>query len=238
MATREIVFDTETTGLDPAGADRIVEIGAIELINHIPSGKTFHRYINPERGVPLDAVRVHGLDDAFLKDKPVFSAIIGELLDFIGDAALIAHNAEFDLAFVNAELQRAGVPPLSGGRLIDTLTLARRKHPAAPNSLDALCARYQIDLSRRTFHGALLDSELLAEVYVELIGGRQASLVLGEDLGRAGILLAAGPAAVGARPVPRLFRVSEAEMAAHRARIALLGGKAIWLGYLVAAEAA
>ena len=177
---REIVFDTETTGLDPKSGDRVVEVGCVELINHIPSGKTFHRYVNPERGMSIDAARVHGLDDAFLKEKPLFAAIAGELLEFIGDASLIAHNAQFDLEFLNLELGRAGHQLLHADRIVDTLMLARRKHPAGPNSLDALCARYQVDLSRRTFHGALLDAQLLAEVYIELIGGRQASLILGD----------------------------------------------------------
>lgn len=235
---REIVIDTETTGLDPAG-DRIVEIGAVELVNHIPSGKTFHAYINPERPVGAEAVRIHGLDDAFLRDKPVFAAVAESFLAFVGEATLIAHNGEFDLSFINAELGRHAAGPIPGARMVDTLMLARRKHPAGPNSLDALCARYQVDTSRRTFHGALLDAELLAEVYIELIGGRQASLILGDvSNAPAGIAIAA-PAPAAERPVPRLFRVSETELAAHRARIdAHLKGKAIWLGYLERAAAA
>ena len=175
---REIVFDTETTGLNPAGGDRVVEIGCVELFNHIPTGNTFHRYINPERSMPVEAMRVHGLDDRFLSDKPVFAAIAAELVAFIGDAPMIAHNAEFDLAFLNAEFGRCGQPALEPERIVDSLMLARRKHPAGPNSLDALCARYQIDTSQRTLHGALLDSYLLAEVYVELTGGRQIGLEL------------------------------------------------------------
>lgn len=235
---REIILDTETTGLDPGG-DRVVEIGCLELVNHIPSGKTFHVYVNPQRPVPADAVRVHGLDDGFLRDKPLFAAIAEEFLGFIGDATLIAHNAEFDLAFLNAELARLDRPAIPGARVVDTLMLARRKHPAGPNSLDALCARYLIDTSRRTFHGALLDAELLAEVYIELIGGRQASLVLGEASDApAGMAIAAHAVSVAGRPEPRLFRVTEDEMAAHRARIAALGDKAIWRGYLEKAEAA
>ncbi|MBZ0228961.1 MAG: DNA polymerase III subunit epsilon, partial [Bauldia sp.] len=168
---REIILDTETTGLAPAGGDRIVEVGCLELVNHIPSGRTFHAYLNPGRPVPIEAVEVHGLDDAFLRDKPPFAAVADDFLAFIGDAVLVAHNGEFDLAFINAELGRLGRTAVPGARMVDTLMLARRKHPAGPNSLDALCARYQIDTSRRTFHGALLDAELLAEVYIELIGG-------------------------------------------------------------------
>ena len=229
---REIVFDTETTGLDAANGDRIVEIGCIELINHIPSGKSFHIYVNPERSVPPDAVRVHGLDDGFLRDKPPFAMVARDFVAFIGDAPLIAHNAEFDFAFVNAELTRAGHPTVSMGRMIDTLLLARRKHPAGPNSLDALCVRYQIDASRRTRHGALLDAELLAEVYVELIGGRQARLVLGEEPDSQSLAIPGLAAKAGERAVPRLFRVSEAELAFHHSQVGLLGGKAIWLNYL------
>jgi DNA polymerase-3 subunit epsilon len=230
---REIVFDTETTGLDPTNGDRIVEIGCVELFNHIPTGQTFHRYLNPERPMPIEAMRVHGLDDKFLADKPLFATIVAEFAAFIGDAPLIAHNAEFDLAFLNAELDRCGQPAIPAARIIDSLMLARRKHPAGPNSLDALCARYQVDTSRRTLHGALLDSHLLAEVYVELIGGRQASLILADEPGGGSqptygaIVHAAAP-----RPEPRLFRVSEAEMAAHAAQMEILGEKAIWRRYL------
>jgi len=163
---REIVFDTETTGLDPKTGDRIVEIGAIELYNHIPTGRSFHRYLNPERPVPSAAVLIHGLEDAFLRDKPLFAAIADELMEFFGDANLIAHNASFDVAFLNAEFARLGKGTLGDDRIIDTLMLARRKHPGSPASLDALMARYAIDASRRTLHGALLDAELLADVYI------------------------------------------------------------------------
>jgi DNA polymerase-3 subunit epsilon len=228
---REIVFDTETTGLDPRGGDRIVEIGCVELLNHIPTGKSFHRFINPERPVSPEAVRVHGLEDAFLRDKPVFKAIAEELVAFIGEAPMIAHNAMFDLEFINAELGRTGHGAYAPDRIVDTLLLARRKHPGAPNSLDALCSRYQIDLSRRTYHSALLDAELLAEVYVELIGGRQANLLLDEIAGGAPILVSMEGTG-GERPEPRLFRVTEEEMAAHRQRIATLGPNAVWLAYL------
>ena len=235
---REIVFDTETTGLDPKSGDRIVEIGCIELVNHIPTGRSFHRYLNPERPNSIDAVKVHGLDDAFLRDKPLFSAIAAEFLEFVGEASLIAHNAGFDIAFVNAELARCGRQSLGEERLIDTLMLARRKHPGSPASLDALMARYAIDASRRTLHGALLDAELLAEVYVELIGGRQAALLLGSD-GEAPTTAVAqvGAGAIAPRLTPRTFTVSAGELAAHAAAVASLGVKAIWNKYLSTAAA-
>ena len=177
---REIVLDTETTGLDALGGDRLIEVGCIELVNRFPSGQVFHRYINPERGVPVEAFAIHGLSEAFLQDKPLFAEVCDDLIAFIGDAQLVAHNAMFDLDFLNAELERCGRTPLARERLVDTLLLARRRHPAGPNRLDDLCTRYGIDNSRRTKHGALLDAEILAEVYLELIGGRQASLVLVE----------------------------------------------------------
>jgi DNA polymerase-3 subunit epsilon len=231
---REIVFDTETTGLDPKSGDRIVEIGGIELYNHIPTGRSFHRYLNPERLVPIEASRVHGLEDAFLKDKPLFAAIVDEMVEFFGDAQLIAHNAMFDLGFLNAELARLNRPPIPVERIVDTLMLARRKHPGSPASLDALLSRYQIDSSRRTLHGALLDAELLSEVYIELIGGRQAALVLGVETDAPAI--AAGPAitAIGARAVPRAFQISAEETADHEAAIGALGDKAVWRKYLPA----
>lgn len=173
---REIVFDTETTGLSPLKGDRIVEIGCVELINRAPTGQTFHVYINPERDMPDGAFRVHGLSSDFLADKPAFSAIAEDFLNFIGDSVLIAHNASFDMGFINAELVRLKMPSVAPKRVIDTLQLARRKYPGGPNSLDALCQRYSIDNSRRNKHGALLDSEILAEVYIELTGGRNADL--------------------------------------------------------------
>jgi DNA polymerase-3 subunit epsilon len=234
---REIVFDTETTGLDPKNGDRVVEIGCVELINHIPSGKTFHRYVNPERGMSIDASRLVGIDNDFLRDKPLFSAIAGELMEFVGEANLIAHNAQFDLDFLNLELCRAGHSPFPAERMVDTLMLARRKHPAGPNSLDALCTRYQVDLSRRTFHGALLDAQLLAEVYIELIGGRQASLILGDLVeGTALAVATRSEIEIAPRAEPRPFRVTAAEMEAHRQRIARLGPNAIWLDYFKAAS--
>jgi DNA polymerase-3 subunit epsilon len=229
---REIVLDTETTGLDPSGGDRVVEIGCVELVNHIPSGKRFHRYVNPERTMSVDAARVHGLDDAFLRDKPKFAAVADELAVFLGDAVLIAHNAEFDLAFLNAELGRVGRPLLAGDRVVDTLMLARRKHPLGPNSLDGLMSRYSIDSSKRVLHGALLDAELLAEVYVELIGGRQASLLLGEEESVPTIAMAPRLAPITIRALPRIFEISADEASAHRAAVEQLGANAIWLRYV------
>jgi DNA polymerase-3 subunit epsilon len=234
---REIVFDTETTGLDPKNGDRVVEIGMIELVNHIPTGRSFHRYVNPERSMPAEALRIHGLDDAFLVDKPLFAAVASELIEFIDEATLIAHNSEFDMAFLNAEFARAGHPAVPDERVIDTLMLARRRHPAGPNSLDALCNRYQIDTSRRTLHGALLDAELLSEVYIELIGGRQAALVLGEEPEAPTLAIVHRIADFGERPEPRTFAIAAADLAAHHALIATIGDNAIWHDYL-AAEAA
>lgn len=226
---REIVLDTETTGLDPMSGHRMIEVACIELVNRIPSGQTFQCYINPERDVPPEAFAVHGLSADFLKDKPLFAAVVDDLLAFIADAPLVAHNAAFDLGFLNAELERAGRTPLPRERIVDTLILARRRHPAGPNSLDHLCARYGIDNGHRTKHGALLDAELLAEVYVELIGGRQASLTLVES-GRefAGARQAT---IVLNRPVPLAPRWSDEERAAHTSFIATLGDKAVWLDY-------
>ena len=176
---REIVLDTETTGFDTSKGHRLIELGCIELFNRIPTGREFHRYVNPERDVPVEAQQVHGITTEFLVDKPVFSAIAQQFLEFIGDDILVIHNASFDIAFLNFELQRVGLAPISMSRVVDTLALARRKHPAGPNSLDALCKRYGVDNTRRTKHGALLDSLLLADVYVELLGERQATLGLG-----------------------------------------------------------
>ena len=229
---REIVFDTETTGLDPQSGDRVVEIGCIELINHIPTGEKFHRYVNPERDVPADAVLLHGLERSFLSDKPRFAEISGALLQFLGDAVLIAHNASFDMNFLNAELARAGRPAIPDARVVDTLTLARRRHPGSPASLDALCARYQIDASRRTLHGALLDAELLSEVYIELIGGRQPALVLGVQPAAPTVAPGQDTIAVAARPMPRIFTIAEEEQTAHEKAVQALGRHAIWRQYL------
>ncbi len=177
---REIVLDTETTGLDPLDGHRLVEVGCVELVNRIPSGQTFHAYFNPQRSMPAEAFAVHGLSEEFLKDKPFFAEVADDLIAFLGDAPLVIHNAAFDLGFLNAELERAGKPLIARERMVDTLLIARRKHPGGSNRLDDLCVRYSIDNSRRTKHGALLDAELLAEVYVELIGARQAQLVLSQ----------------------------------------------------------
>ena len=231
---REIVLDTETTGLDPFQGHRVIEIGCVELINRIPSGQSFHRYVYPERDVPPEALAVHGLTGEFLKDKPLFAEIVDELIAFIGDAPLVAHNAYFDLGFLNAELDRAGRTLLARERLVDTLMLARRKHPAGPNKLDDLCARYGIDNSRRSKHGALLDAEILSEVYVELIGGRQASLIL-LDAGQAAADARLGTTVIRVRPQPLAPRLSEAERQAHAIFVESLGLKAIWLDYRPAA---
>jgi len=228
-AMREIVLDTETTGLDPLTGDRLVEIGCIELVNRFPTGKIFHGYFNPERDMPQSALQIHGLTIAFLKDQPLFAHRAGELVEFLGDAQIVAHNAMFDLAFLNAELDRAGHPAVSRERMVDTLLLARRKHPGAANRLDDLCARYAIDNSRRTKHGALLDAELLAEVYVELTGARQAQLILSQ----APPILAPGEIiAVRERPVPLPTRLTADAQAAHREFIASLGENAIWRDYV------
>jgi len=224
---REIILDTETTGLDPATGDRIVEIGALELLNHLPTGRTFHVYINPERDMPREAEAVHGLSAAFLKDKPVFAAIAQEFLDFIGDATLIIHNASFDMAFLNSELSFLRFPSIPPERVVDTLHIARQKHPGASNSLDALCRRYGIDNSRRTKHGALLDSELLAEVYLELIGGRQTALILEATRTKRTTTMVAAPI-LQQRPLPLPSRLTPEERQAHAAFVASLGEQAIW----------
>src|SRR6266571_8248547 len=226
---REIVLDTETTGLDPYQGDRLVEIGCVELYNKIPTSQSFHCYINPQREMAASAFEIHGLSAAFLKDKPLFAEVADEFLAFIGEAPLVAHNAAFDLGFLNAELERAAKPVIGSERMIDTLLLARRKHPAGPNRLDDLCLRYGIDNSRRSKHGALLDAELLAEVYVELTGARQAQLILSQ----APPILAPGEIiAVRERPVPLPTRLTADAQAAHREFIASLGENAIWRDYV------
>ena len=225
---REIVFDTETTGLDPATGDRVVEIGCVECINHVPTGEVFHVYINPERDMPEAAFKVHGLSTDFLKTKPVFAAIAEDFVNFIGDAKLVAHNAFFDLGFINAELKRSGRLPIPMDRVIDTLAMARRKHPGSPASLDALCSRYRIDNSRRVKHGALLDAELLAEVYAELSGGRQAALSLATEIKAMRHVEAVE---VRPRPQPLPSFVSVQEENAHRSFVRKMGEKAVWLQY-------
>jgi DNA polymerase III subunit epsilon len=230
---REIVFDTETTGLSPLGGDRVVEIGCVEMVNHVPTGRTFHVYINPERDMPEGAFAVHGLSTEFLSDKPLFAAIAADFVAFIGDARLVAHNAAFDIGFLNAELGRLGYPALDQARVVDTLALARKKHPFAPASLDALCQRYGIDNARRVKHGALLDAEILADVYVELLGGRQAALGLGDQRGSEG---ASASVIVTRRayerPEPLPPRLTEAELTAHAAFVATLGDQRVWLDYV------
>jgi DNA polymerase-3 subunit epsilon len=227
---REIVFDTETTGLDPAQGHRLIEIGCIELVNRIPSGNTFHRYINPERDIPADAYAIHGIDLERVKNERVFAEIADELIAFLGEAPLVAHNALFDLGFLNAELERAGRMMLARDRLVDTLLLARRKHPGGANRLDDLCARYRIDNSHRAKHGALLDAELLAEVYLELIGARQAMLGLVESAVSAAAERAAS-SVDRTRPLPLAPRLTEDDCIAHRAFVATLGESAIWNDY-------
>lgn len=227
---REIVLDTETTGFDPKSGDRIVEIGAIELLNHMPTGQVYHQYINPERAMPEDAFAVHGLGDSFLKDKPVFKQIAAAFLEFIGSDKLVIHNASFDMKFLNAELDWVGRPKLPMDQAIDTLEIARKKFPGAQNSLDALCRRFSVDNSAREKHGALLDSELLAEVYLELIGGRQPDLVLSGDLqdmaGGSGQMDNWKP---GARTNALPPRLSESEAERHKEFVQTLGDNPLWL---------
>ena len=234
---REIVLDTETTGLDPLRGDRLVEIGCIELLNRIPSGQTFHRYLNPQRDMPAEAFAVHGLSAEFLSDKPLFASVAEEFLAFVGEDPLVIHNASFDIGFINAELDRCGRAAIPRDRLVDTLMLARRKYVGVRNSLDDLCTRFRIDNSRRTKHGALLDAELLAEVYLELIEARQAQLGLAAA--------ASGPVVIGGEPgtlrtraVALLPRISDADRAAHQAFVATLGDKAIWNDYAAPVAAA
>ena len=227
---REIVLDTETTGLDPLRGDRLVEIGCVEIFNRMPTGHTFHRYINPERDMPEEAFAVHGLSSEFLSTKPLFAEVADEFLEFIADAPLVIHNASFDIGFINAELARLSKPPIPRDRLVDTLLIARRKHPGVSNRLDDLCSRYAIDNSRRTKHGALLDAELLAEVYVDLIEARQSQLILAESDGPRARTGHDGPRRQ--RETPLQPRVSEADREAHRAFIATLGDNALWKEYL------
>jgi len=230
---REIVLDTETTGLESTEGHRLLEIGCIELVNRIPTGNIFHRYLNPERDIPAQAFAVHGLSAEFLSDKPLFAAVVDDLLAFLADDPLVAHNSAFDLGFLNAELARTARPLLVRERMVDTLLLARRKHPGSSNRLDDLCARYKIDSSRRTKHGALLDAELLAEVYVELVGARQAMLGLAEAA--SGMADSRGASAtLRARPTPLPARITAAERAAHRAFVAGLGPANVWRDYLSA----
>ncbi len=229
---REIILDTETTGLSPADGHRLVEIGCLEIVNQIATGGVFHVLINPERDVPDEAYRIHGHSTASLAGKPVFAHIAPEFLAFIGEDRLVIHNAEFDMRFINAELTKLGYASIPTDRVIDTLALARRKHPGAPNSLDALCDRYQIDRSRRIKHGALLDAEILVEVYGELLGGRQRSLVFSSGAERANRSLKAEAARARRRSAPLPTFLTEAERRAHAEHIATLGEKAVWRRHL------
>lgn len=226
---REIVLDTETTGFDPESGDRIVEIGAVELWNHIATGKTYHVYINPQRSMPQEAFEVHGLGDDFLADKPLFKDIAQSFVDFVQDSPLVIHNASFDMKFLNAELKWDGRPLLPFDQAVDTLLIARKKFPGSPASLDALCRRFGIDNSARTLHGALLDSEILAEVYLELIGGRQPDFGLSASGGsESGQTDAPGTWRPGKRPTPLPPRLSAEEEAAHAAFVDKLGDDALW----------
>ena len=229
---REIVFDTETTGLNPASGDRMVEIGCVEIYNRVETGRHFHAYFFPERDMPHDAELVHGLSAAFLSDKPLFSESAEALLDFLEDSPLVAHNAGFDFGFLNFELERCGRPAVSMTRMVDTLTLARSKHPGAKHSLDALCMRFGIDRSHRIKHGALLDAQLLAQVYVELTGGRQIGLGLVADTGRVSVQASARPVTIREpRPARPHFAAAE-ELERHRAFIAQLVNP-LWASFAV-----
>jgi DNA polymerase III subunit epsilon len=230
---REIVLDTETTGLDPLRGDRLVEIGCIEILNRMPTGQTFHVYLNPQRAMAAEAFAVHGLSTEFLADKPLFSEVVEDFLQFIDDAPLVIHNASFDISFINAELDRIELPPIARERLVDTLLLARRKHPGVSNRLDDLCSRYAIDNSHRTKHGALLDAELLAEVYIDLIGARQSQLILASET-RDIRVSGQSETQRRQREVPLARRVTEADLMAHRAFVATLGDKPIWNEFLAA----
>jgi DNA polymerase-3 subunit epsilon len=235
IGMRELVLDTETTGLDPKGGDRLIEIGCVEMLNRIPTGREYHCYVNPERDVPAEAQAVHGLSTSFLKDKPLFTQVADAFLEFIGGDRLVIHNAAFDVGFLNAELGRLSRPQITMDRVTCTLQLAKRRHPAGPNNLDALCKRYGIDNSKRIKHGALMDSLLLAEVYVELLGVRQAALGLAME-GTQGDSEGSGSARRPAvlRPAPLMPRLTPEDEAAHVVFVETLGAKAIWYRYLAA----
>jgi DNA polymerase III subunit epsilon len=230
---REIVLDTETTGLDPKRGDRLIEVGGIEMINRIPTGREFHRFINPQRDVPREAQEIHGISTEFLFDKPLFKDVVRDLLAFLGDDVLVIHNAQFDIMFLNHELGLVGEKALSFDRVVDTLAIARRRHPAGPNTLDALCKRYSIDNSQRTKHGALVDSLLLAEVYVELLGERQATFGLQAVGAKSSVSVrtGAGRAIAKVRPAPLPPRIAEADVEAHRTFVEKMKTAALWLGY-------
>ncbi|WP_374545363.1 DNA polymerase III subunit epsilon [Rhodoblastus sp.] len=226
--TREIILDTETTGLDPANGDRIIEIAAVELINGSLTNNNYHQYINPERDIPDSAFRVHGISAEMVADKPKFVEIVEQFIGFIGDDVIVAHNAEFDLKFINSELQKIGRIPLSNDRVVDTLALARKKHPGSPNSLDALCTRYGVDRTRRVKHGALIDAEILAEVYVELTGGRQTSLSLQI---RKEIRKVNWSGGLTERPRALASPFTAADAESHRQLVESLGAAALWRRY-------
>ncbi len=228
---REIVLDTETTGLSPQDGHRIVEIGAVELINHVPTGRTYHQYINPERDMPAEAFNVHGLSEEFLRKHPVFAEVAAAFSEFIADGILVIHNAPFDMAFINFELKIHKLEIIPEEQVLDTLALARKKHPMGPNSLDALCRRYGVDNSNRTKHGALLDSELLASVYLELIGGRQQNLAIAEETVDPNLRETTARTPAHPRPVPLPSRLTEDEVAAHTALVKDLGSSALWHSY-------
>jgi DNA polymerase-3 subunit epsilon len=219
---REIVLDTETTGMDPFEGDRLIEIGCVELENQIPTGKTYHQYINPARDVPPDAVAVHGITTEFLKDKPLFEAVYEGFLSFIGDGVLIIHNAEFDMKFINYELNKVGYGSIDNNNVVDTLALARKKFPGSPASLDALCRRFGVDLSERELHGALLDAQLLAEVYLELLGGRQHDLMLSERRSKSALEGAADSSIPLENRPYREFKPSNEELEQHGKMLDLL----------------
>ena len=225
---REIVFDTETTGLDPLSGDRLVEMGCVEMVNRVATGRTFHAYYNPQRDMPLEAERVHGLSAAFLADKPLFADLADELLAFLGDSPLVAHNAQFDFGFLNAELAACGREPVALDRMVDTLAIARRRHPGAKHSLDALCARYGVDRSHRVKHGALLDAELLAQVYVELTGGRQIGLELAGQVETVVTEIRQFRPRTGIFRPARPHAASAEELARHRAFVENLNSP-LWL---------
>ena len=226
---REIVLDTETTGMDPFEGDRIVEIGCVELENHLPTGNHYHVYINPERDVPAEVVAVHGLTEEFLKDKQIFAEVYADFLEFIGDAKLVIHNAAFDMKFINHHLTEMGSPAIPSTRVIDSLTMARQKFPGSPASLDALCKRFSVDNSSRTLHGALLDSEILAEVYLELLGGRQTGLTLGDnDTGNQNQIETLDVKSKKPKREARIFEIPADELTEHAAMVDDLGDKALW----------
>jgi DNA polymerase-3 subunit epsilon len=228
---RELVLDTETTGLDPFSGDRIVEIGAVELLNHVPTGRTYHQYINPERSMPAEAFAVHGLGDEFLAKQPVFRDIVADFLEFIGTDRLVIHNASFDMKFLNAELQWCKLRQLPKDQALDTLTIARRRFPGSPASLDALCRRFGVDNSGREKHGALLDSEILAEVYLELIGGRQPDFALSAESANSRRADGSAQWRPKPRPKPLPGRLTEAEKVAHLEFVTELGDAAVWVKF-------